>query len=80
MCYFEHKDSKQFFIFLFGKGYQTGEEGDYLLFLGEAFLPGQMLFVQRDTHLREKEINGQPSQTSFTFLDPTSRYGEQRKC
>lgn len=43
MCYFEYKDSKQFFIFLFGKGYQTGEERDYLLLLGEAFLPAQIL-------------------------------------
>lgn len=43
MYYFEHKDSKQFFIFLFGKSYETGEEGDYSLFLKEAFLPVQML-------------------------------------
>lgn len=55
MCYFEHKDSKQFFIFLFGKGYQTGEAGDYLLFLGAAFLPAQMLLSNEiHTSVRKK--------------------------
>lgn len=68
ICCFEHKHSKQFFIFLLGKGYQAGKEVTIDFYLDMLFLP--LLRCSWEIRLNEKEINGRPSKQVLLSSTP----------